>query len=60
VAQSSDVASYRAASIDHGGGTGIVHLPIEQLAKEGLRLGAVATADFKMNDRIRHEEFPPF
>jgi hypothetical protein len=50
VAESSDVAGYRAASIDHGGGTGIVHPPIEQLAKEGLRLGAVTTADFK-NER---------
>jgi hypothetical protein len=35
-------------------------MPIEQFAKEGLRLGAVTTANFKMNDRIRHEEFPPF
>jgi hypothetical protein len=35
-------------------------LPIEQLGKEGLRLGAVTTADFKMNDWIRHDELPAF
>ncbi len=60
VAESRDVTRYRAARIDHGGGTGIVHLPIEQLGKEGLRLGAVTTADFKMNDGIRHDELPAF
>ena len=60
VAESSDVPRYRAASIDYGGGTGIMHLPVEQLGKEGLRLSAVTTADFKMNDGIRHDRLPAF
>jgi hypothetical protein len=54
VPQGCDVSADIISGSDEGRGTGIVHLPVEQLVEEFLRFGEVAAANFKMADRVRH------
>ncbi len=50
--------AYLGSRIDHGGGALHFDLPVKQIAEERLRLFSVATADLKMNYRLRHVEAP--